>query len=210
MNTTIYTKASDGFQLNKLDVKEGLVEAVITSFKNFDTVNDVIETGALDGFLKQFKGGLPMLFQHDKNEIIGQWDKITIKGDLVIGNGQLYPEVTRGSDTMALISRGMIGATSIGFKASDYEQNDQGGINFKEIELVEVSMVQRPANEKARLLSAKNEDGSLNIRNLENALRDVGLSQKQSKILISAAQQELRDVLAKESDVDRLTQLLSK
>ncbi len=208
MVDNIYTKATDGFQMNKFDVKEGTIEAVVTSFKNFDKVNDVIEPGALDEFLKQFSGGLPMLYQHDKNEIIGQWDKLTIRGDLVVGQGQIFPEVSRGADTMALVSRGMIGSTSIGFRSKEFEQNEVGGFNFKQIELVEISMVQSPANPKASLLSAKNDDGSLNIRNLEQALRDVGLSQKERKIVVSSAQQELRDVLKQENDLDKLTQLL--
>lgn len=80
----IFTKASDGFQMNKFDVQKGELEAVITSFNNLDVVNDRILPGALDKYLKQFDGGLQMLYQHDKNEIIGEWTKIDIRGDLVV------------------------------------------------------------------------------------------------------------------------------
>ena len=208
MSSKIYTKASDGFQLNKFDVKEGIVEAVVTSFKNYDKVNDVIEPKALDTFLKQFNGGLQMLFQHDKNEIIGQWDELKVKGDLVIGKGQIYPEVTKGADAMALISRGMIGATSIGFKATDYDANDEGGINFKEIELVEISLVKSPANPKATFINAKNEDGTLNIKELETALRDAGLSRKEAKTLISGGVSELRDAVKADLEHEELLRKL--
>lgn len=205
MESKVFTKdASTGFQVNKFDVQKGEIEAVVTSFKNLDVVNDRILPGAMDDFLKQFDGGLQMLYQHDKNEIIGEWVGFQVKGDLVIGRGKIYPEVSRGSDTIALISRGQIGATSIGFRSPDFKQNEEGGFDFKKIELVEVSMVKSPANPKAQLLSAKNDDGSLNIRNLENALRDVGLSQKERKVVLSSASQELRDVLAKESAKETL------
>ena len=192
----IYIKESpDGFQLNKFDVKRGELEAVVTSFKNYDKVNDVIETGALDNFLKEFDGGLPMLYQHTKNEIVGTWTKLYIDGDNVVGKGQIFPEVSRGSDSIALISRGMIGATSIGFTSTDFERNDEGGLNFKEIALTEISLVRSPANPKAQILSAKDEDGAIDIRKVEKLLRDAGLSRKESLALISDGKSALRDVV---------------
>ena len=206
----IFTKeAVTGFQVNKFDVKKGEIEAVVTSFKNYDTVNDRVKTGALDKFLKEFDGGLQMLFQHDKNEIIGEWKEFEIKGDLVIGKGEIYPEVSRGSDTIALISRGQISATSIGFRSPDYEENEKGGFDFNEIELVEVSMVKRPANPKAQLISAKNDDGSINIRELEKLLRDAtDLSRKECKTLLSGGLPDLRDAVKTElEDSELLAQL---
>ena len=200
----IFTKEStEGFQVNKFDVKKGEIEAVVTSFKNYDTVNDRIKTGALDDFLKEFDGGLQMLFQHDKNEIIGEWKEFEIKGDLVIGKGEIYPEVSRGADTIALISRGQIGATSIGFRAGDYQENEKGGYDFSKIELVEVSMVKRPANPKAQLISAKNDDGTIDVKSLEKLLRDAGLSRKESKALISEGVSELRDAVKAELDREK-------
>ena len=137
----------------------------MTSFGNLDSVNDRILRGALDNYLeKGFGGKLPMLKNHDKNLIIGEWNKLYIEDDLVIAQGQIYPDVTAGSDVMALINRGMIGATSIGFRSRDFERNEEGGFDFKEIDLMEISMVRSPANPKAQILSAKSEDGKVDIR----------------------------------------------
>ena len=211
----IYTKdCIGGFTVNKFDAQKGEIEAVVTSFKNFDVVNDRILPGALDSYLKGFDNPLQMLYQHDKNEIIGEWSKFTIKGDLVIGEGQIYPEVSRGGDSIALIRRGQIGATSIGFTAKEYEQNDKGGIDFEDIKLVEVSLVKSPANPKAQLLSAKNDDGQIDIRKLEMILRDVDLSQKERKLLLAGGIKELmsqRDVVdSKEQLVSNIKNLLHK
>ena len=200
----LFIKSSDGFQVNKFDVQKGELEAVVTSFKNYDVVNDRIFPGALDKFLKQFDGGLQMLYQHSKNEIIGQWNSFEIRGDLVIGKGEIYPEVSRGRDAIALISRGMIGSTSIGFRAGDYQGNDKGGFDFKEIDLVEVSLVKTPANPKAAITSAKNEDGTLNVKNLEKLLREAGLSRKESKELINGGACELREAIRNELHKDNL------
>ena len=208
----IITKSFDGLQINKFDVQEGKLSAVVTSFKNYDNVNDVIEPGALDKYLKQFDGPLQMLWQHDKNEIIGEWTKFEIRGDKVIGTGEIYPEVGRGADAMALISRGMIGATSIGFRTTDYEANDEGGINFKEIQLVEVSLVQSPANPKAQIISAKDDNGQIDIRKLEMILRDVDLTQRERKLLMAEGVKGLmnqRDVVDSKMDLaQKAAQLL--
>ena len=207
-NEVIIKESSADFRVNRFDVKKGEIEAVVTSFKNYDVVNDKINAGALDDFIKNFEGGLQMLYSHDQKEIIGEWNSFEIKGDLVIGKGEIYPEVSRGADTIALMSRGQIGATSIGFKASEYNQNEKGGYDFDKIELVEVSMVKRPANPKAQVISAKNDDGSINVKELEKLLRDAGLSRKESKTVISGGMPELRDAIKAELDnKDFLVQL---
>ena len=51
------------------------IEATVTTFGNKDVVNDVIEKGALDKFLKKFDKSLPMLLNHDTSLIIGKWDR---------------------------------------------------------------------------------------------------------------------------------------
>lgn len=193
---------SMGIQLKTFDSKRGEIEAVVTSYGNFDKVNDVIKRGALDSFMKNFGGMLPMLFQHNNSEIVGEWTKFYNRGDEVIGVGQVYTEMTKGSDVMALVSRGMVGSTSIGFKALDYDRNKEGGYDFKEIELVEVSLVQNPANPKAEIQSVKRDDGSVDVKALEKLLRDAGLSRTESKALLSDGQSELRDAVKSALEVE--------
>ena len=102
----------------------------------------------------------------------------------------------------------------LGFKATDYEQNDKGGFNFKQIELFEVSLVSRPANPKAEILSAKNEDGKIDLRKLERCLRDAGLSRKESMTLISKGKEGLSELvnqdLKNDMFINNLSQLLEK
>ena len=199
MEGEITKESLSGFKLSRLDVQKGEIEAVITSFSNYDKVYDRIMPGALDRFIKGFNGSLPMLFQHSKVDPVGEWTDIKIKGDLVVATGQIFPEVSKGADAMALISRGMIGSTSIGFKTTDYEMNDKGGVDFKEIELFETSLVLTPSNKKAQILSAKNEDGTLNLKNLERALSESGLSRTEAQLVLTGKARELRESLRRES-----------
>lgn len=213
MEEKIVQKQSPELLPRKFDVQKGELEAVVTSFGNLDDVNDRILRGALDNYLeKGFDGKLPMLKNHDKNQIIGEWNKLYIEDDLVIAQGQIYPDVTAGSDVMALINRGMIGATSIGFRSRDFERNEEGGFDFKEIDLMEISMVRSPANPKAQILSAKSEDGKVDIRIVESILRDAGLSRKEARALLSDGKSALCDAvteeIVKEQMVKGLTELL--
>ena len=132
-----------------------------------------------------------------------------MRGDLVIGKGEIFPDVSRGSDAISLIRRGMIGATSIGFRGKEYEGNKKGGYDFKEIELVEVSLVKSPANPKAQITAAKNDDGSINIRNLEKALREAGLSRNEVQLVLSGKARELRDALRVKTLKDTLADKLN-
>ena len=200
MEEKIVQKQSPELLPRKFDVQKGELEAVVTSFGNLDDVNDRILRGALDNYLeKGFDGKLPMLKNHDKNLIIGEWNKLYIEDDLVIAQGQIYPDVTAGSDVMALINRGMIGATSIGFRSRDFERNEEGGFDFKEIDLMEISMVRSPANPKAQVSSAKNEDGTLNLKNLERALSESGLSRTEAQLVLVGKLRELRESLRKDA-----------
>lgn len=178
--------------------QDGEIKAYLTTFENADVVNDVIKVGALDKYIDAFNKGtagvLRMLFQHERSEIIGQWDKLEIDSKGVLGTGTIFEEVSRGKDVKSLLKRGVLNSVSIGFRASKYEDNDIGGRDFYEIELIETSVVDTPANPEAVIVSVKSEDGSVNVRMLEKVLRDAGLSIKESKTIVSVAKKELKNV----------------
>lgn len=217
MDDTIIKMTTD-FEATKFDGEAGQLVAYITTYKNEDVVGDIMAPGVLDKFISEFPEGgkLPALWQHDANEVIGEWTKFESNARGVKGYGQIYTEVSRGNDVRNLIMRGMVGSVSIGFRAKDYEmrENEKGRI-FKEIELVETSVVLRPANPRARITSAKTDDGRIDIRKLENILRDVELSQKERKVLLAEGVKglmNLRDVVdsgeAKKSIVSNISKFL--
>ena len=204
----LITKSSETpLEIQKFDGDEGRIVAYVTTFNNSDVVGDIMAPGSLDKFVDEFNQTnkqLPMLWQHNNNELIGEWTKFEINSRGVKGYGEIFTDVTRGNDVRNLIKRGAVGSVSVGFRNKNYEQIEGGGRLFKEIELVETSVVVNPANPKARIVSAKNEDGSINIRNLEKALRDAGLSRKESQLVLSGKARELRDALRRESAKNEL------
>ena len=202
-------------EIHKFDGDEGAITAYVTTFGNTDKVGDIVAPGALDEFVNRFKNTpnaqLPMLWQHNQDEMIGVWNKFDINSRGVKGTGEIFTDVTRGNDVRNLIKRGAVGSVSIGFRSSDYERrnNDEGFI-FKEIELVETSVVINPANSKAKIVSAKTEDGKIDLKAIEECLRDAGLSRKESKALISEGKPGLRDAVLAEMKSTELFQSISQ
>lgn len=81
---------------------------------------------------------------------------------------------------------GAVNQLSIGYYTRKYENDKETGIRkIYDLDWEEYSFVTFPMNPNATVLDVKSQDGIINVRYLEKALRDVGLSQKESKALIS-------------------------
>ena len=135
--------------IKQLEDNANSLEAYVTTYNNEDLVGDIIVPGALDKFISEFKGKLPMLLNHNNASLpIGEWSSFVSDTYGVKGYGELYTETQLGKDTHTIIKKGLYDSVSIGFRASDFEMRDEGGIIFKEIGLTEVSIVHYPANPK--------------------------------------------------------------
>ena len=170
------------------------VTALVTTFGNKDSVGDVIEKGALDKYVKAFNSGkagvLRMLKGHNRQDIIGKWNKLEITDKGVIATGELFVDTTIGKDVRVLIDKGVLNEVSIGFQATDYKfSDDEDGIVFKEIQLVEVSIVDKAANQSTSAVSIKSDDGSINPRALEQHLREADLSKSEAQSIVRIAKE---------------------
>ena len=211
-------KMSTDLEINKFDGEVGKLCAYISTFGNADKVGDVMSPGAFDKFIEKFSkqegSRLPMLWQHDKNELIGEWTKFEVNSRGVKGYGEIFTDVSRGNDVRNLIKRGAVGSVSIGFTSKNYENLENGGRLFKEVDLVETSVVISPANSRARIVSAKLDDGKIDTRKIESILREAGLSKNESKALLAKGQAGLREVDSLEQTklnaVTNLSKLLKK
>lgn len=110
-----------------------------------DRVSDTIDPKAYDNALKSDK--LVALWQHDPNKPVGYWADVkrvadTLRGNLKVANTNL------GLMIKQLIADGVPLGASIGFRGKG-EPNKAGGIHFKEIELMETSIVSIPAHPRA-------------------------------------------------------------
>ena len=124
------------------------IEAYLTTWGNVDKTGDIIVREALEGYVAAFHQGgvmLRMLYQHNRDSIIGTWNELVMDEVGLLAKGEIFTDTSLGNDTRVLLRRGVLDSVSIGFKSNDYEYNDDGTRTFKSIELVEASVVDVPA-----------------------------------------------------------------
>ena len=168
-------------------------------FGNVDSYGDVIEAGAFSKFLADVKAGNQpwpaMLSQHGGWQMsaedmtpIGVWTDFAEDGHGLKVTGQLA-DTPRGLEMYKLMKmspRPAIDGMSIGYIAKEWEPRskpEDPKRKIKRIDLIEVSMVTRPANGKARVESVKND---WTERDFERLLtRDAGLSRSDALVVIN-------------------------
>lgn len=168
-------------------------------FGNVDSYGDVIEAGAFSKFLADVKAGNQpwpaMLSQHGGWQMsaedmtpIGVWTDFAEDGHGLKVTGQLA-DTPRGLEMYKLMKmspRPAIDGMSIGYIAKEWEPRskpEDPKRKLKRIDLIEVSIVTRPANGKARVESVKND---WTERDFERLLtRDAGLSRSDALVVIN-------------------------
>ena len=148
---------------------------------------------------------------HNTNEPIGVFTSAKEDQNGLYVKGQLAMGTQRGRETFELMKMGALDAMSIGFKADpksqSYDERKRRRY-LKDIDLMEVSLVTFPMNDKAIIHAVKGEDRT--IREWEDLLRDVGdLSRTQAKIGAKALVDALEQREA-EDDFDGLLESVNK
>lgn len=166
-------------------------------FGNVDSHRDIIEPGAFKASLAEWakRGRFPAMklmhgFSSD-NLPIGVWTEMREDNRGLFVKGKLSGlDTDFGRRVHGLMKDGALDGLSIGYIASDIDMPMPGGQErrrLKSVRLHEVSVVDDPSNDKARVRSVKIADGEHSIREYEQFLRDVGgYSNAQAKALASA------------------------
>lgn len=170
-------------------------------FGNVDSYGDTIKRGAFKKTLREWeeRGKLPpMLLQHggglfgatpDGLLPIGKWTDMEENTKGLKVEGQLFAlETERGQYLMEGLKAGVLDGLSIGFRMRQAINGTKPGEprrTLTDIDLVEVSVVTFPANEAARVTAVKSMTPQ-ELRDLEAALRDGGLSHRDCRRAVSA------------------------
>ena len=111
-----------------------------------DRLADTIEPAAYDRAAGKLQK-LIALFNHDPDKIAGYWTGIKRDADTLTGHIK-FASTNLGQMLRTLMQDGVPLGASIGFRGKG-EPNKAGGIHFKEIELIETSIVSTPAHPRA-------------------------------------------------------------
>ena len=157
-------------------------------FGNLDSYGDIIVPGAFKATLSDWKKQKtlpPMLVQHggwmmtDMDALpIGKWTSMSEDETGLKVEGRLINlDTERGKTIYGALKEGVLTGMSIGYRAKKFTlgtKPDEPRRKLEAVDLMEVSLVTFPANDKARVSSVKSADDIRTIRDFESFLRDAG------------------------------------
>jgi len=173
-------------------------------FGGVDSFGDTIIAGAFSDSLEKMTRKPLMLFGHSASNIVGKYIDIREDDTGLLVQGEFTPNHTLANDVYALMHHGAVDGLSIGFRIPEggAEELESGGRRITKADLVEVSIVGFPADDKARVSQVKMTDeinSITSIRDAERFLRDAGLPVSMAKAFIS----QCRPLYQREADAER-------
>jgi len=164
-------------------------------FGNEDQGSDIMQKGAFTKSLENRPAPkVKMLYQHKTDEPIGVFEDMYEDEKGLFVKGRLAMGTQKGREAYELLKMGALDGMSIGFRADPdkqgYNENKRGTRTLKEVDLMEISLVTFPMNERALIQNVK--ANSKSIREWEKILRDAGgLSRTEAKIGAKALSESL-------------------
>jgi len=155
-------------------------------FGGIDAYGDTIDPKAYDETLKNRERPIRMRWNH-YGSVIGKWTKIEVDERGLYVEGELTPGHSLAKDVYASLKHGAIDGMSIGYYVRGYEELEEGRTLLTKIELIEISVVEEPADAMALVGDVKSRvDECANLKDIESVLRDAGrFSRSESKAIVA-------------------------
>lgn len=189
--------------LNQIEVKfddarRGFFSGYASVFGGVDSYGDTVMPGAYKSTIEMRKRPVQMRWNH-YGDVIGKWLDIreTDKGLWV--EGELTPGHSKAEDVYASLKHGAISGLSIGYRAIKAYPNENGGLDLHEIDLVEISVVESPADLSAQIGDIKSAiDDLKTVRDIERFVRESGYAKEDAVMLVSRIKSIVRGELEQE------------
>lgn len=166
--------------------KPGSFSGYASKFNGNDAYNDTIVKGAYQKTLESRDRPVQLRWNHD-GDIIGKWTNMYEDEVGLFVEGEICVEHSKGADVYALMKQGALSGLSIGYRIKSSEKKQDKGLILKEIDLVEISVVETPADLHATIDSVKSLiEEAEDLKSLERWLRDAaGISKTEAKSFIA-------------------------
>lgn len=143
-------------------------------FGGVDSYGDTIMPGAYKNTLENRSRPVQMRWNHF-GPVIGKWLKIYEDENGLYVEGELTPDHSVAEDVYASLKHGAVTGLSIGYRPIKSIENEQGGEDLYEIDLIEISVVESPADLNAQIASVKSKiSDATTLKEIESLLREVG------------------------------------
>ena len=197
--------------------KSGKIEATITTWGAREGADGRRFNYQPEGFMDWAEAfaadgkPMPMFVNHNADAVpVGQWDSVEFTTEGMVAQGRIFTNTSAGKDIYTVMQESpmMFGGVSVAAYADEYcmvnansepDQGDEAYFQITKGGLREVSIVMYPNNPEANVsrLEYFRPDGSADLKILEQALRDVGLSKSDAVAAASTFKKvlEQRDVV---------------
>lgn len=143
-------------------------------FGGVDAYGDTIQKGAYLHTLKNRDRPIRMRWNH-WGPVIGKWTHLGEDSKGLFVEGELTPGHSKATDVYASMKHGAVDGMSIGYRVKAYEQTSEDRRLLKEIELIEISVVEEPADLGAKVGEVKSMiEAADSLKEIESLLRDAG------------------------------------
>ena len=140
---------------------EGQFEGFASVFDHLDSQGDIVRRGA---FAKSIQGGtvVPLIWEHqskDPRAFVGEVKSAeeTSEGLRIVGQFDMDTEA--GQAAYRQVKARRVGALSIGYIVTQQRKNAEGANELTDLDLLEISVVSRPANDRALIGAVKSDNG---------------------------------------------------
>jgi HK97 family phage prohead protease len=148
-------KKQFGLEVKEIDAETGTFEGWLSVYGNVDEGKDVVEPGAFSKTIKDNKGIVPLLWQHDTWNPIGKLE-LTDKEEGLWVKGKLVEGVQQADEAYKLLKNGIIRGLSIGYRTIK-QKVEENVRHLKELKLYEGSLVTFPMNPSANIETVKSD-----------------------------------------------------
>jgi HK97 family phage prohead protease len=201
----------DNVEFKASDDERGVIEGYASTFGNVDRHGDVITKGAFEGG----RSKIPIFAMHNPSMAIGvgfvEEDSkgLKIRMKLAVDNPDSETLRERAREYYAMAKEGIIEKMSVGFiplerewKKRKVDGRDVPTRYIKKVDLVEVSLVPIPANDKARVTTVKSFDED-SIEKIAQKIHEL-MTQKEEPEQEEHEEQEPEQVEQKNTDLSAL------
>ncbi|MEO7156705.1 MAG: phage major capsid protein, partial [Vicinamibacterales bacterium] len=129
----------------------GTITGIAWPFGSADRVGDVIQKGAF-----RLPPALPIVMEHDQNRVVGVWESATETDRGLEVKGRLFVEgIAPARQAYGLTRKGTVSGLSISFRDGTFMPLPNGGREFSDLTVTEISLCRMPVHTGARITSVK-------------------------------------------------------
>lgn len=166
----------DAVEFKFTEARKGFFAGYASKFNGTDAYGDTIAPGAYVKTLDSRRSPIQLRWNH-RGPVIGKWLTAIEDEKGLYVEGELTPGHSVADDVYASLKHGSVTGLSIGYRVPEggAEKMEDGRRLLKSIDLVEISVVESPADLDAQIASVKSAlDEAESLKEIESLLRDAG------------------------------------